>query len=597
MTDLEVKLTADIAELKKKLSDAKKIIAGFGKDVDKEGKRTEQGFRAVGKGAANATPTLQEFSRVIQDAPFGIVGVGNNITQLVSNFGNLQRSAGGTGAALKALLGSLAGPGGFLFAISALVTALTVFGDKLKIAGGLTEDLSKSTAKFTAEAQNEIEVLKGLVRIAEDENQSKKVRDGAIDRINSKYGKYLGNLDSESIKTDAVRSSIDLLTQSLLKQAQVRGIQALIEEKYKDSAEDLVKLQLEQKAAANAIKNEVDKLISSVAAFNKVSREIPLTDQIKQIQSIVNQAGGSGAGRLRVLSNLLGQFDQAVAATKNFTTEFNKELDPLRDILSDATISDLFAEFFDIEEVTVKAGKSVSNLRNTFKNLDDIFGINEAAEKSLNRFRDIQDRFDVTLNGFGDVISFTIKNSVKTATAGLSELERVFLEYRDRYDDIIRTGYATAFAGIGSAIGNALVEGENIGSALGRSLLSTIGGVLTQLGELAISTGVGILAVQTALKSLNPYVAIAAGVALVALGSAFSATTKSIGSGFGGGGGGSIAGQGSQGGRISNNTASFGASVNNNGTVVFKIAGRELVGVLNRELSANSQTGANLTIG
>lgn len=594
MTELEVKLSADIKALESELKKAEAKLKGFGENVDKQGQKTKKGFDAVGKGAANATPTLQEFSRVIQDAPFGIIGVGNNITQLVSQFGNLQRATGSAGAAFKAVIGSLAGPGGILFAVSAIVTALTLYGDKLQLTSGFTDELSKKTAEFVGQAQNEIEVLRNLVSIASDENQSKKVREGAIQRINEKYGKYLGNLDEESIKTNAVKSSIDALTNSLLKQAQVRGIQALIEEKYKDSAEDLVSLQLEQKAAAKAVEAEVRNLQSSVAAFNNVSKDLPLTDQIKEIQRIVNQSGGSGSGRLRLLSSLIGEFNNAVNATKQFTADFNKELDPLRDILSDATIADLFSEFYDIEEVIVTAKEKVKGKKLlTQEEIDALVGVEE---------------FNLSLEKLAQSINFFDQFDIKPPSdAGIpeggwedlfqiEELERV----TEELNFIISNGVVQGFAGIGQAIGEALITGENLGSALGKSLLQTMGSVLTQLGELAIQTGVGILAVQTALKSLNPYVAIAAGVALVAIGSAFSSATRSLGSASAGGGGfgsGSVSGQGAQGGRISNGGGNFGASVNNNGTVVFEISGQKLVGVLNRTLNGNSRLGGNLALG
>src|SRR5690606_8190454 len=81
---------------------------------------TGKSIGGLGKQTSNANLALQEFSRVIQDAPFGIMGIGNNIQQLTANFGNLSESVGGTGAALRAMLGALAGPGGILLAVSAV---------------------------------------------------------------------------------------------------------------------------------------------------------------------------------------------------------------------------------------------------------------------------------------------------------------------------------------------------------------------------------------------------------------------------------------------------------------------------------------------
>jgi hypothetical protein len=62
-------------------------------------------------------------------------------------------------------------------------------------------------------------------------------------------------------------------------------------------------------------------------------------------------------------------------------------------------------------------------------------------------------------------------------------------------------------------------------------LLTTIGDMAIQMGKLAIQVGIGIGAIQSALKSLNPAVAIAAGVALIALGSLVKSAAANIAGG------------------------------------------------------------------
>jgi hypothetical protein len=244
MAELSVQIGANITELLKKLKLTEKEL----KDLEKLSKKSASGFGKAFAGApkatdqykkatVNALPATQEFSRVIQDAPFGIQGVGNNIQQLTANFGHLSKQAGGSTKALKAMLSSLAGPAGMLLAVSAVTSLLTVYSDEISEAFGSTNKLSKATAEFAGEAQSEIIALKQLVEIATDENNSKKVRQGAIDGINKNYSKYLGNLDLESIKTDQVKTSIDKLTSSLITQAKIKGIASIIEEESKSNAE------------------------------------------------------------------------------------------------------------------------------------------------------------------------------------------------------------------------------------------------------------------------------------------------------------------------------------------------------------------------
>lgn len=80
---------------------------------------------------ANAAPSVLEFSRIIQDAPFGIRGVANNIQQLSTNFGHLAASAGGTIPAIKSMLSMMTGPLGMMMAVSIVTSLAVAFGDKL----------------------------------------------------------------------------------------------------------------------------------------------------------------------------------------------------------------------------------------------------------------------------------------------------------------------------------------------------------------------------------------------------------------------------------------------------------------------------------
>ena len=61
---------------------------------------------------------------------------------------------------------------------------------------------------------------------------------------------------------------------------------------------------------------------------------------------------------------------------------------------------------------------------------------------------------------------------------------------------------------------------DEAASNLGAGLLDTLGSLAIKVGELAIETGVALSGIKVALDSMNPYVAIAAGAALVALGTA-----------------------------------------------------------------------------
>ena len=71
------------------------------------------------------------------------------------------------------------------------------------------------------------------------------------------------------------------------------------------------------------------------------------------------------------------------------------------------------------------------------------------------------------------------------------------------------------------------IEGADASDVLA-ALLQPFAQTMVSLGEMLVAEGVAILAFKTALKDLNPYVALAAGTALIALGTALSAGIKAL---------------------------------------------------------------------
>ena len=88
----------------------------------------------------------------------------------------------------------------------------------------------------------------------------------------------------------------------------------------------------------------------------------------------------------------------------------------------------------------------------------------------------------------------------------------------------------SAAASIGQLVGD-LATGGNAWGNFKNTALSALADMAIAVGKLAISTGVATIGIKKALESMNGYVAIAAGVALVALGSAVKAGLSNIASG------------------------------------------------------------------
>lgn len=122
-------------------------------------------------------------------------------------------------------------PWGFILGmIAAVVVAYQSFSSELS----KTEKLQKSLADVELETAKSISKQKSelekLVKIAQDETNSKEARLKAIKRLNEISPEYLGNLNLENIKTFEAKKAIDSYTDALYKNARAKAVQAKYDE-------------------------------------------------------------------------------------------------------------------------------------------------------------------------------------------------------------------------------------------------------------------------------------------------------------------------------------------------------------------------------
>jgi hypothetical protein len=200
----DFKLGLDTLNLQKQINDAKANIASLTGQIKSNASAMDTNTKAT----ANGSNTLMQFSRIAQDAPFGIMGIGNNLTATAESFGYLAKSSGGAGNALKAVGASLLGPGGILLAISLVTTGLTVMAQKgitisdvfNKLSGNFSQagqDIKKAYEESTKSALGEVASIKAVIAVAQDEKASRRDRLAAVSELQSKYPAYFGNLSTE----------------------------------------------------------------------------------------------------------------------------------------------------------------------------------------------------------------------------------------------------------------------------------------------------------------------------------------------------------------------------------------------------------------
>ena len=98
----------------------------------------------TGKPVGDATQSLVNFSRIAQDAPYGIIGIANNLNPMVESFQRLATTEGGTKKAFEAMLSGLTGPAGIGVALGMVSSLAVVYSKEItEFFKGPIEELEK----------------------------------------------------------------------------------------------------------------------------------------------------------------------------------------------------------------------------------------------------------------------------------------------------------------------------------------------------------------------------------------------------------------------------------------------------------------------
>ena len=561
-----IKLGLDNSEVILQINQAKKELKGYTTQLNS----TANASQNFNKATANGSNTLTQFSRIAQDAPFGIMGIGNNLTATAESFANLSSSAGGATNALKAVGSSLLGGGGVLLAISLVTTGLTYMsqsgltvGDVFDKLTGKFDENAQSMSKMNEEAvkssSEQITSFKALLSTARDVNVSMRDRLTAVGELQKQYPAYFGNLSQEQILNGNVTGAVKELTNALI-----------------------------AKAKASAYSSKIADL--AVEEFKLREKESKLLDEIKKQQNEVALA--------KITSGKVGSFAQgstniAYGAANTALANMQSELKGIGNELQTnwntargltAEIEKQYKASIKLSEPSAKAAPKAKDAPKT-KSKGYDFGGGFIGGGIVNPNLGL-----ITPDLGVDEAAIEANEKLRLAL----ELQKKTIEdFNKELGSIVTNGTVNALAGIGESIGSALASGGNVIDAVGKSILGSMGSMLQELGKATIAYGVGLIAIKAATK--NPATAIAAGVAMVALGSMIGKAVSKSSSVVGGDGGG-----GGSTGRDYTSPASSvstgGGSGFTSGSVVFEISGTSLIGVLSNSLDKNSRLGGTLGI-
>ena len=177
-----------------------------------------------------ATSSVMELGRVISDAPYGIRGMANNLSQLTSMMFYASTAAGGLSLALKQMWKALMGPLGIVLAITTVIAALDYFSTKVDKAKKSMDGINST---FTTSATK----LMVYMEIMNDSNVTLDRKKEITKEVNEEFEGLNSTLDENGTLTDTSTEAILRMIDAMIGLAKAEAIVELIQKEFKKQLE------------------------------------------------------------------------------------------------------------------------------------------------------------------------------------------------------------------------------------------------------------------------------------------------------------------------------------------------------------------------
>lgn len=533
----------------------------------------------VAKGSDQAAFALTNLGRVAQDAPFGFIGIQNNLNPLLESFQRLKAETGTTGSALKALGSSLIGPAGLGIAFSVISSAILFYNQYQQKAARETENSESAMkkAKKTAEeyalsldevtranligsqnAARELVDLKLLYDTTQNLTLSTKLRADAVDTLQEKYPSYFKNIKDENILNGQAEDVYNKLTVAILASSKARAAGDIMAENDKRNFTNIQK--------RNDLEVQYGKILSQQSVLQKAltspEQAGSARENARQLANLEEERAGIAeqirsykrdeeiiTGRNLKLSGAILDFqkqgaeiDGKVGGGGQGTKERVKDVKTLSDVLAELDVSIIQ---IDNSFQTTFDERSKDKIKSYQKAIDELIKMGYApASKAVEDLKKAQqDLFILPNKGKSPIITPTPGNplsvqgnntkggnAVSFLEAEQEAILRSQFKFNEDFNKLVEGGITGGLANLGSSIGEAMANGGSVLEAAGASLLSGFGGFLKEYGRLLIAYGTAaVFKAKLDAAALIPGAGLIAGPAAIAAGIALTIAGSAIG--------------------------------------------------------------------
>jgi len=502
-----------------------------------EAKKTGDALKSnLNAGAAQAGQSITNLSRIAQDAPFGFIGIANNINPLVESFGRLKAETGSTGGALKALVSGLSGPAGLGLAFGVVTAAFTFAQIGLQAWSRTSKEAADASDQYGG----------SLVRLSNDiKNVGSDLKDlkTELDFIKAtKDLEFKINFGGAVASAKSAALNVRILAEETA-QANLDVGQSI--QLYNQATAALDKFADTQQGSFDST-NEFRNAIRSFGDISNVTSDqlAGFTDEQKRYVQVAVDAAKKVNEQKKIykdyqnqlaLSKLQVQALEAEERRKNATNS--------KSVKKVETLADAYRKFLQEIEGNVKIAIAF-NEPATKANIQSYTSFIETAIRKFNANRSFTLPLILDLNALKRSLEpANVKDLVKSLQekinltpiaipfdipqGSIDNIKTQAVDLTEALGSAVQSAIVAIGVGLGEALATALTGGDLV--SVFQALFSQLGGIISILGEKVIAIGVaGILAQKAIAQALaNPYLALAAGVALVALGSLIKSSLSS----------------------------------------------------------------------
>lgn len=568
-SNFSVKITADITELRNRMTAIEQELGKISKSAKTAGDSIKSSFDSaatsttrVGTEMNRARLATFAFGQVIRDAGFfsqsfglGVLAISNNIPILIDQLVLLSGVSAGLGSVLS-VLGSVLAAGLTVFAywaqgvernggsVSGSINKMVNDGESS--IGRLVEYLSSPPAS---------EILGSMVAgLEESISLMKQIMDAAVTLFIAIWNQFGGDIavvfnSIYEVAYNAMNNVLNIF----------RFVASVIKGDWETAFE----------AILNIGKNVFNSLIAILQALVKAS-----SGAVGFLVGLVDPLKGE---QIKIAGTQLSLLGDSIKFAKESTDGFNFSF---KDFLS-----------------TLFKGKK--QIKDTKDSIDDLN--KSRRQPALPRNAYVKEPFDKpiyeALKGKPVKQVNLVKPKVAPGSLEAEQLKEMVLnliELEKQIDDVLVNGIANTIGDAMMAIGEAFATGGDIGKAFGNALLRSLASVLSQFGDMLIAASLAGLSFSNAFKNLfdpkNWALALAAGVALKIAAGGLAGFTRNASSGSRGanvasaasGMGGSLDNRGMGPIYTRSTISNIGLSSQANPVLETRVSGNDLVILMNR---------------